>query len=303
MFEPSSWQGIFPAALTMFDANGAIDAAAQTAHLTSLLEQGVHGFVLAGTSGEFIGLDRRERAELVEISAAAVDRAVPIIAGTGAYGTAETIAMTRDAAAAGADGAIVILPYYQRPARHEVVEHFRAIARSTDLPIMLYNNPANSGTNPLSDDDIAMLAREGVLHAVKSTFPTVHQVHEVRAACDADFRVFYGSFMAPLEGMAGGADGWVSGVLNVAAVDAVNLWNAMQRGDLTSARAAWARILPLKYLYTKQRVGDVSDLEIYRSILRMRGQVGGHSRAPLLPLDENQERRLADQLRRDGVPL
>ena len=120
---------------------------------------------------------------------------------------------------------------------------------------------------------------DGYVQAVKSTFPTVHQVHEVRAATDDGFRVFYGSFMAPLEGMAGGAHGWISGILNVATADAVVLWNAMQASDLDAARAAWARILPIKELYTKQPLGPASDLAIYRAMLRQRGQVAGFCRA------------------------
>jgi 4-hydroxy-tetrahydrodipicolinate synthase len=226
-----------------------------------------------------------------------------VIAGTGWYSTAETIAQTQAAADAGADGAIVILPYYQRPTVGEVMEHFRAVGRAAPIPIMIYNNPANSGAPPLEANHIGELYSGGFAQAVKSTFPTVHQVHEVRAATDEGFRVFYGSFMAPLEGMAGGAHGWISGVLNVATRDAVALWNAMVASDLTAARAAWARILPVKYLYTQQPLGPASDLAIYRAMLRLRGQVAGFCRAPLLELTPVQVERLRGLLDAiDAVP-
>ncbi|WP_283137110.1 dihydrodipicolinate synthase family protein [Rhizohabitans arisaemae] len=288
----TTWGGIFPAALTMFDADGGLDEDATAANLDRLIGEGAHGLVVAGTTGEFISLSGEERRRLFELAVKTAAGRVPIIAGTGAFGTAETIRLTRDAAEAGASGAIVILPYYQRPHREEVMAHFRAVGRAAEIPIMVYNNPTNSGTEPLTAADLGILRQEGVAHAVKSTFPTVHQVHEARNATDEDFRVFYGSFMAPLEGMAGGAHGWVSGILNVVTPDAITLWNAVQRGDLPAARAAWERILPIKYLYTRQPLGPVNDLAIYREMLEMRGLPGGHSRAPLLPLTPAQRETL-----------
>ncbi len=296
-----SWQGIFPAVLTMFDTNGALDLDATGAHIDGLVDQGIHGLVVGGTSGEFIGMSDYERAQLVEVAIDAAAGRVPVIAGTGCFGTAATVDLTRRAEAAGASGSLVILPYYQRPFRHEVMAHYRAVARATDGPIMLYNNPTNSGTAALDATDIQLLWQEGALGAVKSTFPTVHQVHEVRAATDDSFRVFYGSFMAPLEGLAGGAHGWISGILNVAAGDAVSLWQAVARGDLAGARNCWARILPIKYLYTRQPLGPVSDLAIYRAILERRGRPAGGSRPPLLPLTADQKHRLATLLDEAGL--
>jgi len=292
MTDSLPWRGIYPAALTMFDRQGGLDEEATAAHLDRLITAGAHGVVVGGTSGEFIGLTERERVRLVEVAVGAVAQRVPVIAGTGWFSTRETISLTRAAADAGADGAIVILPYYQKPTVAEIMEHFRAVGRASPIPVMVYNNPANSSAPPLEAAQLRELYSDGYAHAVKSTFPTVHQVHEVRAATDDGFRVFYGSFMAPLEGMAGGAHGWISGILNVVTADAVTLWNAMQASDLAAARAAWARILPIKELYTKQPLGPASDLAIYRAMLRLRGQVAGYCRAPLLDLAPEQVERL-----------
>ena len=286
------WAGIYPASLTMFTASGDLDDDAMARQLDRLIAEGAHGVVVGGTSGEFIGLTDAERRHLVDVAVAAVNHRIPVIAGTGHFSTAETIRLTDYAATAGADGAIVILPYYQRPTEQELLEHFRAVGRATDLPIMVYNNPANSAAPPLSAASLRTLYEEGAAVAVKSTFPTVHQVHEVRSLTDEGFRVFYGSFMAPLEGMAGGAHGWISGILNVATRDAVALWNAMQASDLAAARAAWARILPIKRLYTDNPLGLVSDLAIYRAMLRLRGETAGYCRAPLRELTADQEARL-----------
>lgn len=291
------WRGIFPAALTMFDAEGNLDLDGTVAHARHLVESGAAGLVLAGTTGEFIGLTPAERESLTRELSNALEGSVPLIVGTGTYSTRETIEVTAAAMAAGADAALVILPYYQRPHRAEVMEHFRAVGRATGAPVFVYNNPTNSGTDPLTGDDLGELEAEGYAVGVKSTFPTVHQVYEAVVATSPDFRAFYGGFTAPIEGLAGGACGWISGILNVTLPDAVRMFDAVQAGDLPTAREIWAtRILPVRFLYTKGQLGPINDLELYRSILRLRGMASGHSRAPLLPLTDAQNTRLQELL-------
>jgi 4-hydroxy-tetrahydrodipicolinate synthase len=300
-FAPGTWGGVVPALLTMFDADGRLDEAAMRAHVDRLVTEGAQGVIVAGTSGEFIGLEDAERRRLFEIAVEAVAGRVPVIAGTGTASTASTIALTRDAAAIGVDGVIVILPYYQRPSVGEVLEHFRAVGRTSPVPVMVYDNPANSAAPPLEAGHLATLYRDGHAVAVKSTFPTVHQVHEARSLMDDGFRVFYGSFQAPLEAMAGGAHGWISGILNVVLADALELWAAMSAGDLDRARRAWSRIAPFRRLYTEQALGPASDLAIWRGVLALRGQVAGHCRRPILDLDERQRERLGTLLAEMGA--
>ena len=115
MVDPVTWSGIFPAALTMFHADGRLDEAATAAHVDRLIADGAHGIVVAGTSGEFVSLDEAERRRIIDVGILAARGRVPVIAGTGYASTRATIALTEYAATAGAAGAIVILPYYQRP--------------------------------------------------------------------------------------------------------------------------------------------------------------------------------------------
>lgn len=292
----ADWAGVYPAAMTMFDERGRIDEDATAAHTARLVEDGVQGIVAAGTSGEFILLDAEERMRVIRAVVAGAAGRVPVVAGTGTAATHETIVLTERAAEAGAAGAIVILPYYLRPTMAEVVGHFRAVGAASPIPVMVYNNPANSAAPALEPPQLERLYHDGLAVSVKSTFPTVHQVHEVRAITDEGFRVFYGSFMAPLEALAGGAHGWISGILNVAAGDAVQLHAAMVAGDLAAARAAWGRILPLKLLWTRSELGQVSDIAMYRAILRLRGREAGHCRAPVQELTPDQVTRLRSTL-------
>jgi 4-hydroxy-tetrahydrodipicolinate synthase len=291
----------------MFTASGELDEGATAEHLDRLVAEGAHGVVVGGTSGEFIALDERERRRLIEIAVETVAGRVPLVAGTGWFSTAQTIELTRFAGEAGADGAIVILPYFQRPSVSEVVRHYEDVGSASPLPVMIYNNPANSAAPPLDAHAVHALHAAGHVQAIKSTFPTVHQVHELRAELPGSFRVFYGSFMAPLEGLAGGAHGWISGILNVALGDAVQLFEAVTAdADLARARATWERILPIKLLYTDRVLGAASDLTIYRGMLRIWGLPAGFSRRPLVDLDADQmhvlERYLAAN-RLDGAAM
>lgn len=276
----------------MFDRRGHLDDVAMREHIERLVQDGVHGIIVAGTSGEFISLEDHERLHLIQLVSDVVAGRVPLIAGTGTAATATSIRLTQAAASMGIAGTIVILPYYQRPHLREVMQHLDAVGRATDVPMMVYNNPANSAAPALSAHDLASLYRSGRASGVKSTFPTVHQVQDALAATDAGFRVFYGSFVAPLEAIAGGAHGWISGILNVALAEALDLWAAMQASDLEGARAAWSRIRPIRALYTDAQLGPASDLAIYRAILRLRGQPAGYCRKPLLELDTGQLRKL-----------
>ncbi|SEE87431.1 dihydrodipicolinate synthase family protein [Jiangella alba] len=292
MSDGFSLSGVFPASLTMFDEAGRLDQPATHRHLASLVDAGAHGLVVAGTSGEFVAMAPDEKVRLVATAVAAADGRVPVVAGTGTASTAESVELTRAAAAEGAAAVLVILPYYMRPHREEVLAHIRAVGAASPVPVLLYNNPANSGTTELDAVDVGMLYREGVIHGVKSTFPTVHQVPEVIDETGPDFAVFYGGFMAPLSGLAEGAHGWISGVLNVALAEALALYDAVRAGDLAAARRWAAAIRQYRYLYTRRPLGQVGDLALYRTMLELRGEHGGHCRLPLLPLTPEQRARL-----------
>ena len=157
----------------MFDAEGRLDEEAQAAHLDRLIRDGAHGVVVGGTSGEFVGLTDRERRRLVarRRGGGRAD-AYRVIAGTGWYSTAETIALTRDAADAGADGAIVILPYYQKPTVAEVMEHFRAVGPWLAAPGHDLQQPGQLGRAAARGlAQLGELYADGYAQAVKSTFP------------------------------------------------------------------------------------------------------------------------------------
>lgn len=293
-FTLDRFRGIFPAALTMFDKENRLDETATAHHWEWLIEkQHVDGLVIAGTSGEFIAMESEERKRVFRLARDVVRGRVPVIYGSGHYSTKITIELSLDAEKCGADGIIVILPYFQKPSKAAVIEHYRRIRKAVDLPLMLYNNPHNSACVDFSPLEITKLADEDVFHMVKSTYGTVEPVHDLSYLLGDKIAIFYGSFIAGYEGLCAGAHGWISGILNVAAKAAKELYKTVVVDhDTERGFRIWKRILPLVHLYTHQQIGPVSDLAIYRAMLNLWGLEGGYSRDPFFPLDSEQVEKL-----------
>ena len=294
-------RGVFPASLTMFRRNGDIDEKGTARHARYLLKEGAHGIIAGGTSGEFIAMTCEERNRVCELIVDEVGGAAPVFAGTGHYSTRLTIEMTHGAEMAGANGVIIILPYYQKPPKNSILNHYRNIRRETNLPIMLYNNPAYAGCVELSAPEIAALYAEGTIRAIKSTFASVVPVHDLLSLCDENFRIFYGSFQSPMEALFAGAHGWISGFPNLLPSLCVELYEACYAKDVDGARAVWRMLLPFKQFYTLTGAGEVNDIAIYRAGLELLGEHGGFSRLPFEPLPEEMNERLRILLRDAGL--
>ncbi len=300
-FDLTPFSGIFVPAMTFFDREGNLDEPATANHWRWLLDQGIDGLVVAGTSGEFISLSIDERLRLFRLAVDVAGGRVPIVAGTGHAATKWTVEMSQQAQELGVDAFIVTLPYYSLPPLESVLEHYRTLRRNTDRPIMLYNNPGFTACKALTPRQVAELVEDDVLHMIKSTMESVIPIHELAYLVGDRMRIFYGSFMAAYEGLAAGAHGWISGLLNVAPVVAGELYRALAiEKDMQKGFALWRRLLPLVHLYTHGQLGTAQDLPIYRGILRLWGLEGGHSRPPMLPLNDEQIKLLEEKLAESG---
>ncbi|MBX3065093.1 MAG: dihydrodipicolinate synthase family protein [Anaerolineae bacterium] len=295
--------GIFPAMLTMFTETGELDGEATQRHADWLISQGVHGLVVTGTSGEFIALTEQERRQVIKLVVQAVGKRVPVYAGTSFFTTQQTIELTNFAEAAGADGILLLPPYYMKPPKPAIIEYFRTVRRNSGLPIMYYNNPNYAGTVELNSWEIATLVADGVFQSTKNTFESPSGIHDLRYLCPESFRVFHGGFRTALEGLAAGAHGWVSGFLNAMPARAVELYQATCVDfDLKQAQTIWRDLIPFTHLfYAPNGLGAVNDLAIWRAFLEMTGLHGGYSRPPFTPLDARQRSQLADLLRQQGL--
>jgi 4-hydroxy-tetrahydrodipicolinate synthase len=295
--------GIFPAMLTMFKENGDLDGEATQRHADWLISQGANGLVVTGTSGEFIALTEDERKQVMSLVIQAVGKRVPVYVCTSFYSDQRTITLTEYAEAQGASGVVLLPPYYMKPPKAAIIEHFRTVRRNTGLPIMLYNNPFYAGTVELTPWDIAALVNDGVFQSIKHTYESPAGVHDLRYLTPDSFRVFHGGFRTALEGLAAGAHGWISGFLNAMPAKAVELYQAACVDfDLQRAQAVWRQMIPFTHLfYAPNGLGGANDLSIWRAYLELIGQHGGYSRPPFYPISQAQRDQLAALMRKEGI--
>jgi 4-hydroxy-tetrahydrodipicolinate synthase len=281
------FEGVIPAALTPFDANGEVDVDALAATVGGLLDDGATGVVATGTMGEAQSLSRSERRLVIETLVAAVDGRVTVTAGVSSETPSTSIAFAEDAAAAGA-GALMLLPSlgYSGDAR-EIEAFYRAVAKSTDLPIMAYNNPKASGTD-MPPDLVARLAEIDGVVAIKECSGDARRLAELLNITDG-FEVLVGGDDWALEGFCAGATGWVSGVANIAPRECADLLRLCREGSLDDARAIYARILPLARLDMRPKL-----VQYFKAAMDLTGRHGGPCRPPRLELNESEQREVKE---------
>ena len=258
------------------------------------VEQGTPTISPVGTTGESPTLSHEEHERVI---ATVVERAAGrarVLPGTGSNSTAEAIRLTRFAAKVGADGALLVSPYYNRPTQEGLYAHFARIAEACDLPQVLYNIPARTGRN-VEVDTVERLARLGPIVAIKEASGALDQVSDLAAR--TDLTILSGDDSLTLPMMAVGAEGVVSVVANLIPRDVMALIDAVRAGDLRSARERHARLFPL----CRDLLGVATNPIPVKQALMMLGRGNGELRLPLLPPDERGLQSLRGSLTRYGL--
>jgi 4-hydroxy-tetrahydrodipicolinate synthase len=288
--------GIIPAVTTPFAASGEVDTAALQNNVRALLDAGVHGIVGTGTMGEAGSLSTRERRDVIAAIVDAAEGRVPVIAGVSA-GTAEQAgAYAAHAANAGAVALMCLPPLGYRADEEELLAFYAAVGADTGLPLMLYNNPEASGV----DMPAALIARiaeanEQVV-AVKECSGDVRRIPALLHATELE--VLVGGDDWALEGFCAGATGWVTGVADVAPAGCVALYEHCRAGELDAAREVYRRLLPLgRFDMTPKLV------QYFKAAMDEVGFAGGPTRAPRLPLNDDERDALRDALAILGADL
>lgn len=238
------WAGCGTALVTPFTRTGSLNEDAVRRLARRQIDAGIHFLVPCGTTGESPTLSSVERVRVVELVVEEAAGSVQVLAGAGGNDTREVIRAVRDMELAGANGILSVTPYYNKPTPEGLYQHFRAIAESTPLPIVLYNVPGRTGCNI----DIATLTRLAAIPniiGVKEASGNMTQMCEVRRAVPDDFIVLSGDDALTLPLMAVGGDGIISVASNEVPTEMVKMVEAAERGDFLTARALHARLLPL----------------------------------------------------------
>ena len=284
--------GAYTALVTPFK-NGAVDELRFRKHVEWQIEQGINGLVPCGTTGESATLSHEEHMQVVRICIEQAKGRVPVLAGAGSNNTAEAVKLTRFAAEAGADGALLISPYYNKPTQEGLFRHFAAIAETTDLPLIPYNVPGRTGSNMLPAT-LGRLAREfpGKIVGVKEATGDISQLSEIIEQCGQAFCVLSGDDFTLFPSLALGGCGVISVTSNIAPAKVAKLCAAFAAGDLKTARALHFELSPLN----RAMFLETNPIPV-KTALHMMGCLELEFRLPLCPLAEANSVKLRQSLR------
>lgn len=274
------FQGAFVAIVTPF-RNGAVDEPALRDLIEFQIENGTHGIVPCGTTGESATLTHEEHERVIEITVDQVKGRVPVIAGTGSNNTAEAIRLTKHAKECGADGALMISPYYNKPTQEGLYQHFKTVAETVDLPIILYNIPGRTAVN-MEPETIARLARIQNIVGVKEATGSMKQITDIIRLCGEDFVVLSGEDYVTFPLMCVGGKGVISVVSNVAPRDMADLCTHFLEGRFREAQDLYYKLLPLCHaMFVETNPAPV------KTALKLMGKIDSdHVRLPLVPTSE-----------------
>jgi 4-hydroxy-tetrahydrodipicolinate synthase len=225
--------------------NGKIDEDALKELIEFHIENGTHGIVPCGTTGESPTLSHEEHEYVIELTVKAVKKRIPVVAGTGSNSTKEALRLTRFAEQIGADAALLVVPYYNKPTQEGLYLHFKQIASQVSIPIVLYNIPGRSGVN-MNPETIARLASDcSNIIGVKEASGSITQASKILYLCGRDFLLYSGEDALNFPLLAIGAKGFITVTANVAPRDVSDLYNLFSKGEIDKSRDLHYKLLPL----------------------------------------------------------
>jgi len=237
------FKGAIVAIVTPFK-DGAVDEEALRELIEFQIENGTDGIVPCGTTGESATMSHEEHDRVVEITIDAVKKRVPVIAGAGSNSTKEAIRLTKHAYEAGADGALLVTPYYNKPTQEGLYQHYKAVAEAAPIPIIPYNVPGRTSVN-LLPETVARLSKISNIVGIKEATGDLKQVSKVIELCGDDFDVLSGDDFTVLPLLAVGGKGVISVISNIIPGDMSAMIDAFEAGDLERARELHYRMSPI----------------------------------------------------------
>lgn len=287
------FEGVLPAIITPFlrDQDAGLDESGLRRNIEFLVSQGIHGIVPCGSTGESATLSFEEHEKVIEITIDEVNGKIPVLAGTGSNNTAEAVRLTRAAKDAGADGVLVISPYYNKPNRSGLIKHYTKLA-DLDIPVVMYNVPGRTGQN-MEPELVAELARHENIAGIKEASGNISQISQViEMTMDEDFLVISGDDNMTLPILALGGSGVISVAANVEPARMVAMFDSFCNGDLETALDLHYELSPL----FRGMFIDTNPIPVKKAV-ELRGMAAGPVRLPLDELDAARTARLREVLK------
>jgi len=292
-------RGVYAPTITAFEKDEDVSLAGTRAFVRFLLAQGVDGLVPLGSSGEPLALTMDERKAVLDAVTAEAGGKVPIMAGIVEYSTKAAIEFGLHAKLAGCNGLMLMPPYVFRPPKRDVFDHLRRVREAVGLPVMLYNVPGASGID-LMPEEVQQLAEEGVVQSVKWSTAEVGRIRDTKFLCGPSFPVFVGNDLIAFEGLAVGADGWISCLPMIVPGRAVKLYKLLAvEKNLSAARELFYPLVPLirlEFQAISLPNNDPHWLAVTRESALLRGIPVGQSRKPLSAISRQHAEQLKDLL-------
>jgi len=260
------------------------------------IANGTRGIIPCGTTGESATLSFQEHERVVEITIDQVKKRVPVIAGTGSNNTVEAIRLTQHARNAGADGALMISPYYNKPTQEGLYRHFKAVAEKVDIPIILYNIPGRTAVN-MEPSTIARLAKIDNIVGIKEAAGSMKQITDIIALCGETFLVLSGEDYLTYPLLCVGGKGVISVVSNIAPRDMADLCSLCLDGKFAEAQKLYYRLLPLCHALFY----ETNPAPAKAALMMMKKIASDEVRLPLAPMSEANREKLRGDLQAYGL--
>ena len=259
-----------------------------------LIENGVDGVVPCGSSGEFVSMETWEQKKVNELVCKYAAGRIKVYCGTAAYSTKKTVELSKAAEDSGADGVMIVTPYYLRPNEDELYEHYATIRKSVTIPVMLYHNPYYSGVL-MTDDFMAKLYNDGLIDAIKERQADIYRLVNLRQKTDDGFALLYGYDISPVEALSMCADGWVAGLGNLFPAENKKVVALMKEGKQEEAKKCFIeKVYPYLQIFmspTEKGYGTPW-MAFLKEGLAMRGVDVGVPRKPIQPLQPAEKEKL-----------
>jgi 4-hydroxy-tetrahydrodipicolinate synthase len=280
------FEGVIPPLVTPFKVDGSLDEEALRGVIRYVLSGGVHGVFIGGSTGESYAMDDQTRIRAFEVALDEVNGQVPVFAGTAHITTSETIQCTKAAEAVGVDAVSIVTPFFITPNESEIYDHYCSIAKSTKLPVILYNNPDRTGVN-ISIDTIKRLSSIDNIVGIKDSSGDMTYVCEIIKNASSSFSFFCGKDTIIYSTLVTGGKGAVPASGNVAPALIVEIYNAVKQGDLKKARDLQFKLDPLRNAFS---LGSFP--VVLKEALNLIGVEVGAARLPIKPLSEDNRSKL-----------
>lgn len=271
--------GALTALITPFTEEGDVDEAGFRENIKSQVDGGIDGLVPAGTTGECATLSHEEHRRVVEIAIDAAEEKVPVIAGTGSNSTREALMLTKHAAEAGADAAMLVAPYYNKPTQRGIYEHYKVLAEEVDIPQIIYNIPSRTGRN-VEAETIVELSKFENIAGVKEASGDLKQVMQIARSSSSDFDIISGDDSLTLPILSLGGVGGISVASNLVPGKVSKMVSSFREGDSDKAKEIHMELLPLfRSLFLETNPGPV------KAAMELLGRPAGKPRPPLVEVD------------------